>query len=107
MSGLLGQLAPAAGVWVDLYVVPSNRVVSMRVIVTNRGTTDTTFRVAASKDGAAIADEHHITTDKPIQGNDTGATIGFVVSHQDVVRVFAGNGNLSFTATGETREGTE
>jgi hypothetical protein len=75
----------------------------MRVIVTNRVATDSSFRVAASKDGDAIADLHHLATDKAIAKNDTGSTIGFVVSSGDVVRVWSGNGSLSFTATGEER----
>ncbi len=103
MSGILGQLAPASGSWVDLYTVPAATVASLRVIITNRGGSATTFRVALSEDGDAIADLHHIASDKDVAANDTGSTIAFVISSTDVVRVFAGNGNLSFTATGETR----
>ncbi len=103
MSGLLGQLAPGSGSWEDLYTVPANTVASLRVIVTNRVGADTSFRVAASKDGDAIADLHALAFDKPIAASDTGSTIAFVVSSGDVVRVWSGNGNLSFTATGETR----
>ncbi len=103
MSGLLGQLAPGAGSWQDLYTCPASTICTLRVIVSNRAGADTSFRVAASKDGDVIANEHWLAPDKPIAGNDTGATIGFVISSGDVVRVYAGNANLSFTATGETR----
>lgn len=103
MSGLLGQLAPSAASWQNIYTCPASTVCSLRVIVSNRTGVDTTFRVAASKNGDAIANKHWISSDKPIAGNDTGATIGFVISAGDIVRVWSGNGELSFTATGETR----
>lgn len=103
MSGLLGQLDPSAAAWENIYTCPADTVCSLRVIVSNRTGVDSTFRVAASKDGDAIASEHWISSNKPIAGNDTGATIGFVISEGDIVRVWSGNGELSFTATGETR----
>ena len=103
MSGLLGQLAPSAASWENIYTCPAATVCSLRVIVSNRTAADTTFRVAASKDGDALVDKHWISSNKPIAGDDTGATIGFVISAGDIVRVWSGNGNLSFTATGETR----
>lgn len=103
MSGILGQLAPSAGSWQDLYACPSHTVATLRVIVSNRTASTTAFSVAVSKGGAAIAPEHEIASDKPIAKSDTGATIGFVISSGDIVRVKANNVNLSFTATGETR----
>ncbi len=104
MSGILGQIAPTGGSFFDLYTCPVNTVATMRVIITNRGGPDTSFRVAISENGDPVADLHSIAFDKPIQGNDTGSTIGFAVSGGDIVRVFAGNSNLSFTATGEERD---
>lgn len=75
----------------------------MRVIVANRADADDTFRIAISPDGAAIADEHLISgQDQDIAAKDSGSTIGFVVGSGDIVRVYAGSANLSFTATGET-----
>jgi hypothetical protein len=103
MSGILGQAAPSAGVWTDIYTVPATTVAVVRVIITNRAGTDATFRVAASPDGAAIADAHWIAGDKPIAGGDSGSSIAFVVNSSDVVRVYASSANLSFTCTGETR----
>ena len=103
MSGILGQLAPGASAWNDLYTCPASTVATLRVIVSNRSSSATTFRVAASENGDAIDNKHWLAPDKDINGNDTGATIGFVISSGDIVRVFAGSANLSFTATGETR----
>lgn len=105
MSGILGQSKPLASVWTDLYTVPASTVTTVRVIIANLTSADTTFRVAASKDGDPIADEHRITGgDEPIKGNTSGSTIGFAVSSGDIIRVFSGNGNIAFTATGETRD---
>ena len=102
MSGILGQAISVTDTWVDLYTCPALTIAVMRVIITNRGGSDATFRVAASENGDAIADLHHISHDKTIVANDTGSTIGFVVSSTDVVRVYASNNDLRFTATGET-----
>lgn len=103
MSGVFGQAAPSSGVWTDIYTVPASTVAVVRVIITNRAAGDASFRVAASPNGAAIANEHWIAGDKPIAGNDSGSSIAFVVSSGDVVRVYASTANLSFTATGESR----
>jgi len=103
MSGILGQLAPSAATWTDLYTCPASTIAAVRIIVTNRGATDTSFRAAVSANGDAIVDKHWVAADKGIVGNDTGSTISFVLSATDVVRVYAANANLSFTATGETR----
>ena len=103
MSGILGQLAPAATTLEDLYTCPTDIVAVMRVIITNRGTAKAEYRVAVSPDGAAISDEHYVAFDKLMEGNDTGSTIAFIVNEDDVVRVFAENADFSFTATGEER----
>ena len=104
MSGLFGQLVPPAGVWTDLYLVPANAEESMRVIIANLGAVDTTFRVAASKNGAALIDAHRITGgDEGIQANTSGSTIAFVVTTGDIIRVYSANGQVAFTATGTTR----
>jgi len=103
MSGILGQLAPAATTLEDLYTCPTDVIAVMRVIITNRGGTKAEYRVAISPDGAAISDEHYVAFDKLMEGNDTGSTIAFIVNEDDVVRVFAENADFSFTATGEER----
>ncbi|MDK1039274.1 MAG: hypothetical protein QGD91_10230 [Actinomycetota bacterium] len=102
-SGILGQAAPAATTLTDIYTCPTNIVAVMRVIITNRGINDASFRVAVSPDGDAIEDKHFIAFDKLMAGNDTGSTIAFVVNEDDIVRVFAENAEFSFTATGEER----
>ncbi len=105
MSGIFGQLKPAIATWEDLYTAPANVEETLRVIIANLGSSNTTFRVAVSKGGAPILDEHRITGgDEPILANVSGSTIGFVITSTDVIRVFSGNGDVAFTATGTTRD---
>ena len=103
MSGILGQSAPSGGVLTDAYTVPASTVAAARVIIANRGASGTTFRIAVSPNGAAISNEHYLAYDQAIDGNDTGASVGFVAASGDIVRVYGANANLSFTVTGETR----
>jgi len=99
---VLGQLAPSATTLTDLYTVPSSTVAMISSIaVCNRGGTDTTFRIAVSPGGAAIANAHYVYYDLALLANDSFmATIGITLAATDVVRVFAGNGNLSFSLFG-------
>jgi len=100
VRGVLGQLAPAGSVLSTLYTVPALRNATGRVIISNRGATDTNFRVSVGIDGAADDNAQYIAYDKPIEGNDTGSTIAFMIGNDDVLRVLAGNANLSFSFTG-------
>lgn len=109
-SGILGQVAPAASTWTELYTVPMNTLASLRVIVANRGSTETHFIIAAEPAGApapaAPPNESHIASGTPgegIQGNTSGSSIAFLAQAGVVVKVFALNSNLSFTASGEER----
>lgn len=103
VRGILGQAAPAATTLTDLYTgpsVPDAKDAIGRVIITNRDSSSATFRIALAPLGAADAPSQQIAFDKAIAGNDTGSTIAFMVGSTDVIRVFASNGNLSFTFTG-------
>lgn len=99
---ILGQSAPSATTETDLYTVPgSNQAVGSSIIVCNRGGSSTTFRVSCSVAGAATANKDYIYYDVLIAANDTFiATIGITLDTSDKVRVYAGNGNLSFTLVG-------
>ena len=100
VRGPLGQSAPLATTLTDIYTAPAAKQATGRVFVTNRGNQPATFRISVAVDGAADADEQYVAWDKAITGNDTGSTVAFFVGNDDVVRVFASNGNLSFTFTG-------
>jgi hypothetical protein len=100
VKGIFGQDAPSATTLEDLYTVPAGKNATVKVIVTNRASAATSFRIAIAVDGAADSLEQYIVYDKAIAGNDTGATETFVLGGDDVLRIYAGNGNLSFACTG-------
>ena len=102
MSGLLAQLVPGASSLQELYSVPAGDTVTARVIVTNLSAAPTTFRVALAKDGEADDLKQYVARDKGIAANDTGATIAFAITGDDVVRVYSANGLLAFLLTGLT-----
>jgi len=102
LNKTLGQSAPAATTLTDIYTVPASKnVVVSSVIVCNRGNTTTTFRISVAPSGAADSNEQYYYYDVPISKNNTFvATIGVGMLETDVLRVYAGNADLSFNATG-------
>lgn len=100
VKGVLGQSNPLATTLTDLYTVPASKNATGRVIITNRSSTATEFRVSVAPNGAADSLEHYIAYDHGIVGNDTGATVAFMAGDTDVVRVYATAATLSFTFTG-------
>lgn len=99
---VLGQSAPAATTETDLYAVPGGKQAAISsVSVCNRGVASTTFRVSVAVAGGATANKDYLYYDVSLAGNDTFvATIGITMGTTDVLRVYAGNGNLSFSAYG-------
>lgn len=99
---VLGQSAPSATTNTDIYTVPaSTSVVSSSIVVANRGTTATTFRIAIRPAGATLANQHYIAYDTTIAANDTVTfSIGVTLAATAVVTVYAGNANLSFSVFG-------
>lgn len=98
---VLGQSAPSATTNTDLYTVPgSTSAVCSTLAVCNRGTS-TTFRVAVRPAGAAIANQHYIVYDNYVNQYDTVfLTLGVSLATTDVVTVYAGAANLSFSLFG-------
>ena len=99
---VLGQLAPAATVLGDLYVVPAAKsAVCSTVVVCNRNTVPDVFRLAICPVGAAIADPHWLAFDADIIENETiSFTLGVGLQTTDVIRVRSGLGAVSFSALG-------
>ncbi len=99
---VLGQSAPSATTNTTLYTVPaSTSTVCSTLQVCNRGTSATTFRVAIRPNGATLANEHYIYYDVALPANDAfAATLGITLGAADVITVYAGNGNLSFSVFG-------
>ena len=99
---VLGQVAPSATTEDDLYTVPAlTEAVGSSIIICNRGGSATTFRVSISLLGGATTNADYLYYDVAIPANDTFiATIGVTLSAGNVVRVYAGNGNLTFSLYG-------
>lgn len=98
----LGQSAPSATTLTTLYTVPSGfQTVCDGLRVCNRSAASTTFRIAESPLGVAIADEAYHYYDLTIDGYDTfECWKGKALGSGTVVRIYAGNANLSFNLSG-------
>lgn len=98
----LGQAAPNATTETVLLTVPAaTSAIISSLVVCNRTGAATTFRVSVSVGGGATATKDYLYYDLQIAGNDTFvATVGITVAAGDVVRVYAGNANLSFNLFG-------
>jgi hypothetical protein len=99
---VLGQSAPSATTATTLYTVPSETSAVISTInVCNRTTTIDTFRIAIRPAGATLATSHYIAYDTTVPGGDSiNITAGISVAATDVVTVYAGTANLTFTAFG-------
>jgi hypothetical protein len=100
---VLGQLAPSAATWEDLYTVPAstNTVVSS-IVVCNRDMSNSTFRLAVRPAGASLEVKHYQYYETDILHEDTFiATIGMTLEEGDVISVYVTNPVVSFTAYGQ------
>lgn len=97
----LGQKLPAAGVEVDLYVVPgATSTIASSVFVCNTGSA-TTFRVRHAWLAAATDPKQALYHDLPIGPNDTFIfTVGETLVATDALRVSSASGNVAFNAYG-------
>ncbi len=99
---VLGQSNPAATTLTDMYTVPgATQVVASTLMVANRSSVPTSFRVSVAVAGAADANQQYIAYDVPIAGNEAiPLTIGLTLGAADVVRVYATLATLSFNLFG-------
>jgi glucose-6-phosphate dehydrogenase assembly protein OpcA len=99
---VLGQSNPSATTATTLYTVPSSTSSIVSTLsVANIGSTATTFRVAVRPAGAMLANQHYLAYDVSIPANDTTIlTLGLSLATTDVVTVYAGNANVSFSLFG-------
>lgn len=95
----LGQQAPAATTLVNLYTAPAMAIGSS-LVVCNRGVAGS-VRVAVSPAGAAIANQHYLLFDTPVDVNAVQPyTLGLAFAIGDVVRVYGSHANFSFSLFG-------
>jgi hypothetical protein len=99
---VIAQSSPPATTLTDLYTVPAlTSTVISSVIVCNRGTVATTFRISVAIAGAGDTPAQYLYYDVPISKNNTFvATIGLSLATTDKIRIYAGNANLSFNLAG-------
>lgn len=98
---VLAQSNPAATTNTDLYTVPSaTQTVCSTLSICNQGVS-TTFRVAVRPAGATLAAQHYVVYDNLLNANETVfLTLGMSLAATDVVTVYAGTANLSFSLFG-------
>jgi hypothetical protein len=98
---VLGQVVSTAGVDTNVYTVPSNTtVIISSIVVVNRGTDGTTFKVAVRPNGA-IENKHYVAYDVPIARNDTTVlSFGITMDAADVITINGANNNISVSVFG-------
>lgn len=99
---VLAQSTPSATTLTDIYTVPSSTsTITSTIVVCNRGGGDTTYRIAVAVAGAADATKQYLAYDAAILANESLALrYKLTLAATDVVRVYAGNANLSFNLYG-------
>ena len=101
---VLGQVSPVtAATTTTLYTVPAARsTVVSTIVICNRGSTSSTFRIAVQPAAATLANQHYLNYDTAIPSNDTiFMTIGITLAATDIVTVYSSSStNLSFSIFG-------
>lgn len=99
---VLGQSAPSVATSTAIYTCPaSTQTVVSTISISNRGNSESTFRISVRPDGETLADKHYIAYDAPIFPNDTiTMTIGITLDASDVIDVYAGSSSMSFSVFG-------
>ncbi len=92
------QSAPAAATLTDAYTVPaSTTAVVSSVLIANRSSVPTSYRISIAIAGAGDTVAQYIAYDIPIDGNESFSwTVGGTLGAADVVRVYATLATLSF-----------
>lgn len=98
---VLGQVSPSATTLTTLYTVPAaTSSVASTLSVCNLGVS-TTVRVAVRPAGDSINNKHYIVYNAAVNGNDSlFLTLGITLATTDVVSVYAGTANVSFSIYG-------
>lgn len=99
---VLGQVAPSATTATTLYTVPSaKQAVVSTLVIANRSSASDLFRIAVRPGGATLANQHYVVYDVAVGASDsTTLTLGITLATGDIITVYAGTTNLSFSAFG-------
>jgi hypothetical protein len=98
---VLGQSIPAATTATTLYTVPaSTSAVCSTLSICNQGVS-TLINVAIRPAGATLTGSQYIAYQVPVSANDTlFLTIGATLATTDVVTIYSGTANVSFSLFG-------
>ena len=99
---ILGQSAPVANTYTDMYAVPAaTQAVISTLNVCNTNASNVSFRVLARQANAAITSKQFIAYDVPIGAQDAiGLTLGMTLGALDVITVHSVQGNVVFNLFG-------
>jgi hypothetical protein len=99
---VLGQSAPSATTSTNVYTVPAlTQAVVSTIIVANRSSSTVAYRIAIRPAGATLSNEHYIAYDVNVAPLDSSTlTLGITLGAADVITVYAGTANLSFSVFG-------
>ena len=99
---ILAQATSLTTTLIPIYTVGAGiQAVVSTLLICNRGSGATTFRVSVAKAGAIDTNSQYIYYNVSIGAADTfAATLGITLGEQDVIRVYAGNSNLSINLFG-------
>lgn len=98
---VLGQQAPAASTWVDLYTVPAGAQTVCSTLSVCARTVTAGIRVAVRPAGAALANEHYLIYDNWVDGGDTVfLTLGITLDATDVLSVYSDQATISYSLFG-------
>lgn len=98
---VLGQ-ANGNTVSANVYTVPASaQTVVSTVVIANRSSSNTNYRIAVQPGGAALSNQHYIAYDSVVAGNDSIAlSLGLTLGPNDVISVNASSNVLSFSVFG-------
>lgn len=98
----LAQSIPSASVLTDAYTVPgATSAVVSTILICNQSSSNSIFRISVAVAGAGDTGKQYLYYNIPIRGNDTfAATLGITLATTDIIRVYGGNGQISFNIFG-------
>ena len=99
-SGLLGNVAPAAGTLANLYVVPSATLTSCTINAVNTGTSAANIRIALSSNPTPLISEYIEYSAELLAQGDLLERTGIVIDASKMIVVWANTASVSFTAYG-------
>lgn len=97
---VLAQSIPSSFILTDAYTAAASAIISS-ILCCNQSNVVTVIRIAVAVAGAADITKQYLYYDVPVPANDTLAlTLGLTLAATDVIRVYSGNGLVSFNISG-------